>query len=39
VRQDIRFLGIRNWRNSALKREEWPKLLKKARAHIGLLNY
>jgi hypothetical protein len=39
VRQDIRILGIRNWRNSALNREEWQKLLKKARAHIRLSSY
>jgi hypothetical protein len=39
VRQDIRILGIRNWRNSALNREELRKLLKKTRAHIGLSSY
>jgi hypothetical protein len=32
VDYDIRILGERNWRNSALNREEWRKLLKKARA-------
>jgi hypothetical protein len=26
VRQDIRILGVRDWRNSALNREEWRKL-------------
>jgi hypothetical protein len=36
VDQDIRLLGERNWNNLALNREEWRKLLKKARAHIGL---
>jgi hypothetical protein len=29
VRQDIRILGIRNWRNSALNREEWRKHLRR----------
>ena len=28
----------RNWKNVALNREEWAKLLKKARAHQGLSN-
>jgi hypothetical protein len=27
-----------HWRNFALNREEWRKLLKKARAHAGLLS-
>jgi hypothetical protein len=36
VGQDIRLLGGRNWKNLALNREEWKKLLKKARAHTGL---
>jgi hypothetical protein len=39
VRRDIRILGIRNSRNSALNREEWRKLLKKGRTHIGLSSY
>jgi hypothetical protein len=30
------FLGEMNWRNLALNREEWRKLLKKAKAHAGL---
>jgi hypothetical protein len=38
VDNDIRILGERNWRNLALNREEWRKLLKKARAHAGLLS-
>jgi hypothetical protein len=33
---DIRILGERKWRNLALNREEWKKLLKKARTHAGL---
>ncbi|PSN34767.1 hypothetical protein C0J52_21181 [Blattella germanica] len=33
VRQDVRILGIQNWRNTALDRQ---KFLKKGRAHIGL---
>jgi hypothetical protein len=32
----IRILGERNWRNLTLNREEWRKLLKKARVHAGL---
>jgi hypothetical protein len=33
VNHDIRILGERNWGNFALNREEWKKILKKARAH------
>jgi hypothetical protein len=36
VDQDIRLLGGRNWKNLALNKEEWRKLLKKAKAHTGL---
>jgi hypothetical protein len=36
VDRDIGILGERNWRNLALNREEWRKLLKKAGAHAGL---
>jgi hypothetical protein len=35
--QDIRLLGERDWKNLALNREEWRKVLKKARAHTGCL--
>jgi hypothetical protein len=34
--QDIRILGVKNWKKVALNRDEWAKLLKKARAHQGL---
>jgi hypothetical protein len=34
----MRLLGDRNWKNLALNREEWRKLLKKARVHTGLSN-
>jgi hypothetical protein len=33
VCQDIRILGVKNWRNVALNREEWRIILRKARAH------
>ncbi|PSN43351.1 hypothetical protein C0J52_15555 [Blattella germanica] len=36
VREDVKTIGIRNWRSSALNREEWRKLLQKAKAHRGL---
>jgi hypothetical protein len=36
VVQDVRILGVKNWRKVALNRNEWAKLLKKARAHQGL---
>jgi hypothetical protein len=32
----MRLLVEGNWMNLALNREEWRKLLKKARAHTGL---
>jgi hypothetical protein len=38
VDQDIRILGFKNWKKVALNRDEWVKLLKKARAHVGLSN-
>jgi hypothetical protein len=36
VDHDVRILGEMNWRNLALNREGWRKLLKKAKAHAGL---
>ena len=36
VDQDIGILGVKNWKKVALNRDEWAKLLKKARAHQGL---
>jgi len=36
VDQDVRILGVKNWKKVALDRDEWAKLLKKARAHQGL---
>jgi hypothetical protein len=36
VWQDIRILGVRNWRSAASNREEWRKILRKTRAHTGL---
>jgi hypothetical protein len=36
VDHNIGFLRERNRKNLALNREEWRKLLKKARAHTGL---
>ena len=35
VDRDIRILGVKNWKKVALNRDEWAKLLKKARAHQG----
>jgi hypothetical protein len=34
--QDMRILGVKNWKKVALNRDEWAKLLKKARALQGL---
>ena len=36
VDQDMRILEVKNWKKVALDRDEWAKLLKKARAHQGL---
>ena len=36
VDQDMRILGIKNWKKVVLNRDEWAQLLKKARAHQGL---
>ena len=35
VDQDTRILGVNNWKKFALNRDEWAKLLKKARATKG----
>jgi hypothetical protein len=34
---DIKNLGVKNWRNIAMEKESWQKVLGKARAHVGLL--
>ena len=34
--QDMRISGVKNWKIPALNRDEWAKLLKKARTHQGL---
>jgi hypothetical protein len=36
VIQDVKSLGVKNWRNVAMEKESWQKLLRKARAHVGL---
>jgi hypothetical protein len=36
VDQDMRILGVNNWKKFALNRQEWTQLLKKARAQQGL---
>ena len=36
VYQDMRILGVKKLKKVALNRDEWAKLLKKARAHQGL---
>jgi hypothetical protein len=34
--QDMRILGVKNWKKVAFNRDEWAQLLKKVRAHQGL---
>ena len=36
VDQDMKISGVKNWKKVALNRDEWTKLLKKARAQQGL---
>jgi hypothetical protein len=38
VIQDIETLGVKNWRNLAMEKESWQMLLRKAKAHVGLLS-
>ena len=38
VDRDIRILAVKNWKKVALDGDEWAKLVKKARAHQGLLS-
>jgi len=36
VDQDVRILEVKKWKKVAIDRDEWAKLLKKARAHQGM---
>jgi hypothetical protein len=36
VVQDTRILGVNSWKKVALNKDDWAKLLKKARVHQGL---
>jgi hypothetical protein len=36
VIQNFKTLGVKNWRNLEVDKESWQKLLRKARAHVGL---
>jgi hypothetical protein len=36
VDQDMRILGVKNWKKVALNRDELAHFLKKTRAHQGL---
>jgi hypothetical protein len=36
VIQDIKTLGVKNWRNVAMEKESWQKFLRKARTRVGL---
>jgi hypothetical protein len=38
VIQDIKALGVKNWSNLAMEKESWQMLLRKAKAHVGLLS-
>jgi len=38
VVQDTRILGVNSWKKVAFDRDQWAKLLKKARVHQGLLS-
>jgi hypothetical protein len=39
VIQDVKTLGVKNWRNVATENKSWQKLLRKARAHVGLSSH
>jgi hypothetical protein len=36
VIQDIKTLGMKNWRNLAMEKESWQMFLRKAKSHVGL---
>jgi hypothetical protein len=38
VIQDIKTLGVKNWRSLAMEKQSWQKLLRKARAHVGMMS-
>ncbi|KAG8229669.1 hypothetical protein J437_LFUL010001 [Ladona fulva] len=35
VNTDMNAIGVRNWREVAIRREEWRKTLQKAKTHPG----
>jgi hypothetical protein len=34
--EDLRIMEIKNWKQKAINREDWNKLVEKARTHIRL---
>lgn len=36
VEEDLKILGVKNWKTTAMRRSEWGKVLRKALAHKGL---
>jgi hypothetical protein len=36
VLEDLRIMKIKNWKQKAIKREAWNKLVEKAKTHTGL---
>ena len=38
VDQDMRILGVKNWKKVTLNRDEWAQLLNKVKAHQGVLS-
>uniref|UniRef100_A0A170WMB5 Endonuclease-reverse transcriptase n=1 Tax=Triatoma infestans TaxID=30076 RepID=A0A170WMB5_TRIIF len=36
VREDLDRIGVSNWRQLALDREAWQRIVREAKAHIGL---
>jgi hypothetical protein len=36
VSEDLRIMKIKNWKQKAINREAWNKLVEKAKTHTGL---
>jgi hypothetical protein len=36
IEEDMQIMGIRQWRNQCIEREEWKRITEKAKSHRGV---
>jgi len=36
IKEDLQIMGVRRWRKQCEEREEWKKIIEKAKTHSGL---